>query len=132
GSRPLVARARCFRKMLGGGMRQAGVLAAAALYALEHHRERIALDHEHARLLAAELEKAGFGVRAERVETNIVVVDCPGDAEQVARHAAAQGVLVGTLDARRLRLVTHLDVDRAGVLRAARVLAEALRPSERQ
>lgn len=132
GSRPLVARARRFRKMLGGGMRQAGVLAAAALYALEHHRERIALDHEHARLLAAELEKAGFGVRAERVETNIVVVDCPGDAEQVARHAAAQGVLVGTLDARRLRLVTHLDVDRAGVLRAARVLAEALRPSERQ
>lgn len=132
GSRALVTRARRFRKMLGGGMRQAGVLAAAALYALEHHRDRIALDHEHARLLAVELEKAGYGVSPEQVETNIVVVECPGGAEPIVERAAAHGVLVGALDARRLRLVTHLDVDREDVLTAARVLAMALDPAERQ
>jgi threonine aldolase len=127
GSREAITRARRFRKMLGGGMRQAGVLAAAALYALEHHRERLAEDHEHARLIASELARGGYPIEPDGVETNVVIVRLPGGAERIAELAAKSEVLVGALDARTLRLVTHLDVDRAGVLEAARVLGEAWR-----
>jgi threonine aldolase len=101
-------------------MRQAGILAAAGLYALEHHIARLAEDHEHARLLAKRL-----GVDPTTVETNMVVLD-DVPAPMVAEAAKAQGVLVSQVSARRLRLVTHLDVDRAGIDRAADVLAELL------
>jgi threonine aldolase len=115
-----IAAGRLWRKRLGGGMRQAGVLAAAGLYALEHHVERLAEDHAHARLLAERL-----GQDPARVETNMVVVDgVPAPA--VAEAARAEGVLVGQAGPRRLRLVTHLDVDRAGVERAADVLGRVL------
>lgn len=128
GSREAIARARRFRKMLGGGMRQAGVLAAAALYALEHHRDRLRDDHEHARLLARELAREGFPVEPADVETNIVIVRLPGGgAERVVERAAAASVLLNALDERTLRLVTHLDVDREAVLTASRVLGTALR-----
>jgi threonine aldolase len=127
-TREAVKRARRFRKMLGGGMRQAGVLAAAALYALEHHRERLAQDHEHAALLARELERAGYALDPEAVQTNVVIVRLrEGSAERVAEYAAKSKVLVGALDASTLRLVTHLDVDRNGVVEAARVLGQALK-----
>ncbi|SEP16624.1 threonine aldolase family protein [Trujillonella endophytica] len=112
-----IAAGRLWRKRLGGGMRQAGVLAAAGLYALDHHVERLADDHEHARLLAERI-----GVDPARVETNIVVVEDVA-APMIAEAAKARGVLVSQVDARRLRLVTHLDVDRAGVERAADVVA---------
>jgi threonine aldolase len=116
-----IATGRLWRKRLGGGMRQAGVLAAAGLYALEHHVERLAEDHAHARLLAERL-----GQDPARVETNMVVVDgVPAPA--VAEAARAEGVLVGQAGPRKLRLVTHLDVDRAGVERAADVLSRLLR-----
>src|SRR3954453_15721289 len=115
-----IAVARLWRKRLGGGMRQAGVLAAAGLYALDHHLDRLAEDHEHARLLAKRL-----GVDPASVETNMVVLD-DVPAPMVAEAAKAQGVLVSQVSARRLRLVTHLDVDRAGIDRAADVLAELL------
>jgi threonine aldolase len=115
-----IATARLWRKRLGGGMRQAGVLAAAGLYALEHHVERLAEDHEHARLLAKRL-----GVDPATVHTNMVVLDDIA-APVVAEAAKAQGVLVSQVSARRIRLVTHLDVDRAGIDRAADVLAELL------
>jgi threonine aldolase len=101
-------------------MRQAGVLAAAGLYALEHHVERLAEDHEHARLLAKRL-----GADESAVETNMVVLDGV-PAPMVAETAKAQGVLVSQVSERRLRLVTHLDVDRAGIDRAADVLAALL------
>jgi threonine aldolase len=112
--------ARLWRKRLGGGMRQAGVLAAAGLHALDHHVERLAEDHEHARLLAKRL-----GADESAVETNMLVLD-DVPAPLVAEGAKAQGVLVSQVSPRRIRLVTHLDVDRAGIERAADVLAELL------
>jgi threonine aldolase len=120
GSAERVAAARIWRKRLGGGMRQVGVLAAAGRYALDHHLERLAEDHEHAQLLAKRL-----GVDPASVETNMVVLDDVA-APAVAEAAKARGVLVSQVSARRIRLVTHLDVDRAGVERAADVLAELL------
>jgi threonine aldolase len=111
-----IAQARLWRKRLGGGMRQAGVLAAAGLHALDHHYDRLADDHENARLLADRL-----GLDPSAVETNIVVVDGV-NAPKVAEAAKAQDVLVGQVGASKLRLVTHLDVDRAGVDRAVEVL----------
>jgi threonine aldolase len=115
-----IATARLWRKRLGGGMRQAGVLAAAGLHALEHHLERLAEDHEHARLLAGRL-----GVDPASVETNMVVLD-DVEAPLVAEAAKAEGVLVSQVSARKIRLVTHLDVDRAGIDRAAGVLGRLL------
>jgi threonine aldolase len=115
-----IAVARLWRKRLGGGMRQAGVLAAAGLYALDHHLARLAEDHEHAQLLAKRL-----GVDPAKVQTNIVVLDDVA-APMIAEAAKAQGVLVSQVSARRIRLVTHLGVDRAGIDRAADVLAALL------
>jgi threonine aldolase len=115
-----IAAGRLWRKRLGGGMRQAGVLAAAGLYALEHHLIRLAEDHEHAQLLAKRL-----GVDPSTVDTNIVVLDGVA-APLIAEGAKAQGVLVSQVSARRIRLVTNLDVDRAAIDRAADVLAGLL------
>jgi threonine aldolase len=115
-----IATARLWRKRLGGGMRQVGVLAAACQFALDHHLTRLAEDHEHARLLAKRL-----GVDSASVETNMVVLD-DINAPVVAEAAKAQGVLVSQVSPRRIRLVTHLDVDRADVDRAADVLAALL------
>jgi threonine aldolase len=120
GSAERIATARLWRKRLGGGMRQVGVLGAACLYALDHHLGRLAEDHEHAQLLAKRL-----GVDPSTVETNMVVLDGI-EASLVAEAAKARGVLVSQVSASRIRLVTHLDVDRAGIDRAADVLAELL------
>ena len=120
GSTEQVAEARVRRKRLGGGMRQVGVLAAAGIYALDHHVERMAEDHEHARLLAE-----ACGADPALTETNIVVVDVP-DAPAVSPAAREQGVLVGAVGPTRVRMLTHLDVARADVEQAAKVLAELL------
>src|SRR4051812_1440720 len=120
GSAERIAVGRLWRKRLGGGMRQVGVLAAAGLYALDHHVERLAEDQEHAQLLAKRL-----GVDPGTVETNMVVVD-DVPAPMVAEAAKAQGVLVGQVSDRRIRLVTHLDVDDAGIDRAAKVLTQVI------
>jgi threonine aldolase len=101
-------------------MRQVGVLAAACTHALDHHLGRLAEDHEHARLLGKRL-----GVDPASVETNMVVLDDVA-APLVAEAAKAQGVLVSQVGPRRIRLVTHLDVDRAAVERAGEVLAGLL------
>jgi threonine aldolase len=116
GSQAFIGRAHRIRKMAGGGMRQAGVLAAAALYALDHHIARLADDHALARRLAAGL--AGVpGLEVEAPQTNIVFVDLVGDARErsadLLAHLAEQGVQATGLY--RLRFVTHLDVDAAGV-----------------
>ena len=122
GSRAFIARAHRWRKMAGGGMRQAGVLAAAALYALEHHVGRLAEDHANARRLAAGL--AGMhGVTVEVPDSNIVFADVAGPrAAGLLEHLKERGVLATGLY--RLRFVTHLDVDAAGVDRAITAMRE--------
>jgi threonine aldolase len=122
-----IAAARVWRKRYGAGMRQVGVLAAAGSYALAHHLSGLAGDHARARRLAEAV--AGADERwcdPATVETNIVALDVPAGAPaapQLAAEASAAGVLVSVLGPRRMRLVTHLDVDDAGVDRACDVLA---------
>ena len=116
GSRELIQRARRIRKMAGGAMRQAGVIAAAASYALDHQVDRLAQDHALARRLAEGL--AGIeGLQVEPPQTNILFVDLTGPARErsaaLLEHLAQQGVAATGLY--RLRFVTHLDVDRAGI-----------------
>ena len=116
GSRALVQRAHRWRKMAGGGMRQAGVLAAAGIHALDHHVRRLADDHTLAQRFAAGI--AGIdGLQVEPPQTNVVFVDLEGAARARANefiaHVKARGVLVTGLY--KLRFVTHLDVDAAGV-----------------
>lgn len=127
GSQELISRALRFRKMLGGGMRQAGILAAGALYALDHHRERIAEDHVAAKLIADTLRTVA-GAQVEPVETNIVNVDTPEvPAERVVEAARDRGVLVGASGAHRVRIVTHLDLARDDIPWTAQALAAAVR-----
>lgn len=117
-SSEIIASARRFRKMLGGGMRQAGILAAGASYALEHHRARLATDHEHARLLAQALSTVP-SLEVAEPETNIVVGrQAEGRAAEFVAALAAKNILAGALDAYTLRLVTHLDVSHDDVLTA--------------
>jgi threonine aldolase len=117
GTADAIAEARIWRKRLGGGMRQTGILAAAGLHALDHHLERLADDHEHAKLLAE-----ACGLDPATVDTNIVVVPRPDAADFVAAAAEA-GVRVSAVGPRAVRLVTHLDVSRADAEKAASVLA---------
>jgi len=126
GSRDSIERARRLRKMLGGGMRQAGVLAAAGIYAIEHHLTRLAEDHANARALAEALVGAkNLAVDLSQVHTNIVMIDVlAGTALAVIAVAREEGVLLGSATARRIRAVTHLDVNRDAVMRAARVIAD--------
>ncbi len=128
GTREFRTRAHRLRKMLGGGMRQIGILAAAGIYALEHHVERLADDHRRARRLADELRRLpGISIDADAVQTNIVMADLHGaDAADLARRCAERGVLFHALSRRRLRLVTHLDVDDAAIHRALGVISEVL------
>ena len=120
GPTEVVTEARVWRKRMGGGMRQAGILAAAGLHALDHHVERLVDDHAHARLLAE-----AVGVDPTGVDTNIVVVERP-DAAAVVAAARVQGVLVATVGPTVVRLVTHLDVTRGDAERAAAVLSRLL------
>ena len=128
GSADRVARARVQRKRLGAGWRQAGLLAAAALHALDHHLERLAEDHAAARGLAAAVaEHAPAAVDVEALETNIVVLDTgalPG--ARVAAAAAERGVLVSALGPHLVRAVTHLDVKPDDCVQAGHVLGELL------
>ena len=124
GPRELIARALRVRKMLGGGLRQAGVLAAAALHALDHHVDRLADDHAHARRLAEGLHGLP-GVTVQTPQTNIVFVDLePARAHGVVERIRAAGVLCTGLY--RLRLVTHLDVSAEDIDTAVAVLRRCL------
>jgi threonine aldolase len=128
GDADVIEEARVWRRRLGGAMRQSGVLAAAGLYALEHHVDRLADDHANARHLADHLAEAVPGsVDADAVATNMVYVTTgERTASEITAIVREQGVLVGAMGPHLLRLVTHLDVDRAAVDRAAEVLAAAL------
>jgi threonine aldolase len=124
GSKEFIRGAHRWRKMLGGGMRQSGVLAAAALHALDHHIDRLADDHALAKRLAEGL--AGLpGMNVEAPQTNIVFADLQGSrAAGLMEHLKSRGILATGLY--RLRFVTHLDVDAAGVDRAVAAVREHL------
>ncbi|OLF52623.1 low-specificity L-threonine aldolase [Pseudomonas chlororaphis] len=111
GSAELIGNARRLRKMVGGGMRQAGILAAAGLYALDHHVTRLADDHANALLLAQGLREAGYEV--EPVQTNMVYVAIGGRAQALKDFAEGRGIRLSA--ASRLRMVTHMDVSGAQI-----------------
>lgn len=117
GSAAAIAESRVRRKRLGGGMRQVGILAAAGLHALDHHVERLAEDHAHARLLAE-----ACGVDPTGVDTNIVVVPRENAPAFVAA-AKEQGVLISAVGVNAVRIVTHLDISKADAEAAAAILA---------
>ena len=133
GSSELMARARIFRKALGGGMRQAGVLAAAGLIALEQGPARLHEDHANARLLAEALAKIeSVVIDLDAVETNIVVFRLKGvSATEVVARLKARNILASAFGQNAIRLVTHLDVDRAACVTAAKALAEEIAAAAR-
>jgi threonine aldolase len=129
GSEELMARARLFRKALGGGMRQAGVLAAAGLIALEKGPARLHEDHANARFLAEALSHIErVAIDLDAIETNIVIFRLTGgpSAADVVARLKARGILVSTVGPEAIRLVTHLDVDRAACVVAADALTEEI------
>ncbi|QRY82109.1 low-specificity L-threonine aldolase [Pseudomonas sp. PDNC002] len=119
GDAELIGRARRLRKMVGGGMRQAGGLAAAALYALDHQVERLAEDHANAEALGRGLAELGYSI--EPVQTNMVYVGIGEQAGALGEHLAERGIRVSP--AARLRLVTHLDVKSAAIPRIVEAFA---------
>jgi threonine aldolase len=124
GDDDFIAAARRWKFRLGGAMRQAGIIAAAGLYALDHHIERLRIDHDNARLLADRL-KAIPGVSVLEPQTNIVFFDVGGtaiDAPGLARELGKAGILIGPESRTSLRAVTHLDVDAAGIEAAAEAI----------
>lgn len=127
GSAAHIDRAWAVRKRLGGGMRQSGILAAAALHALDHHRDRLVEDHAHAQQLAVVIASVP-GASVVSPDTNILMVDLPShvSASVVVDRCAAAGVLISGWSASRVRLVTHLDVSAEDAGRAAKVVAEVL------
>jgi threonine aldolase len=128
GDAGFITDARKVRRMLGGGMRQVGVIAAAAAYALQHNVDRLAEDHANARRLAEGFADASPGcVDPATVETNIVVIELgDGDAVAVSGRMWEAGVRIYPTGAHRLRAVTHLDVDREGVERAIVAFRDAI------
>ena len=126
GSRELIDEAWRHKQMLGGALRQSGMLAAACLFALDHHVDGLAEDHEHARLLAQSLHKLpGVEIDPASVDTNIVIFGV-ADAPTVAGRLSAAGVQVTPLGPRRLRAVTHRDVDRREIYRSLSAFREVL------
>jgi threonine aldolase len=129
GSAELIAQARIFRKALGGGMRQAGILAAAGLIALEQGPKRLHEDHANARLLAEALSRIErVEIDLDKIETNIVIFRLTGglSATDVVARLKVRGVLASAIAPDAVRLVTHLDVDRAACVTAANVLTEEI------
>lgn len=127
GSEELMDRARLEKHRFGGAMRQAGVVAAAGLYALRHHVDRLALDHARARRLAEGLTARGVGVRVDRVETNFVMVEVGPDPAAATRRLQEHGVLLsGTLRPGVFRALTHLDIGDAAIDAAIERIPRAL------
>ena len=131
GTREFIERCRSIRKMLGGGMRQAGVLAAAGLIALEKGPKRLQIDHDNAKFLANELAAIpGITLDPKSVHTNIVIFDLKKSGWSSANFLQAlakRNVLTIPVDADKVRMVTHLDVDRAAVEKAAAAVREVVR-----
>jgi threonine aldolase len=130
GTAEAIERGRLYRKRLGGGMRQAGVLAAAGLIALEEMPHRLGEDHSNARLFAAELAKIpGIQLDPRRVQTNIVIFDITGTGlatNEISARLKDRGVLMNSANSRQMRAVTHYDVTRDDCATAAAALAEVV------
>ncbi len=131
GSHEFIAEARRYRKIFGGGMRQAGVLAAAGLFALENNRNRLKDDHAKAKFLAGELAKVkGFDIDVEGVHTNIIIIDAERtgkNADQLLAALKNRGVLLTPGNGMSgLRAVTHLDISMEEVARAAEIIREVI------
>ena len=130
GSRALIERAVRYRRMAGGAMRQAGILGAAGIHALDHHLDRLRDDHANARLIAERLaQSARVSLDLATVQTNIIVFALAAgapDAPTIVARARAHGVLVFAFTPRTIRAVTHLDVSREQCVRAASILADLI------
>jgi threonine aldolase len=122
GDQEFINKAHRYRKVYGGGMRQVGILAAGALYALEHHMDRLAVDHQHAKKLAEALHAIpGMDIDPETVQTNIVIVDMNHpkfSAPELQDALKSEGVLILAIGPNKLRAVTHLDVTMEGIDKA--------------
>ncbi len=125
GPKDFIMRARRMRKLVGGGMRQAGILAAAGIYALDHHVERLAEDHSNAIRLADQLSQIGdVSVNMDRVETNMVFMSVPDNAgDPLRKHLASRGILLGGGE-NIIRLVTHLDISVSEIDQLAAEIAD--------
>jgi threonine aldolase len=130
GTREFIAEARHFRKIFGGGMRQAGILAAAGIYALDHNMKRLGEDHEKASYLAREMAQIkGFSIDLESVQTNIVIIDVSGTGkmpDEILTALRSHGILLTAGNYMGIRAVTHLDVTMEDVKNAARIIRETL------
>ena len=130
GSKAFIDRVHRFRKMFGGGMRQVGMIAAAGIYALDHHLERLKDDHQNAKRLAVGLkELKGITINPEHAETNIVIFDVANTgmtAPQVTEAMKKEGVLIHAFGKTQIRLVTHLDVSRDDIEAALKAFEKAL------
>ncbi len=128
GSKEFIAQAWPWKQRLGGSMRQSGILAAAGIYALDHHVDRLAIDHANARLLATRLAHIpGVQIDPLTVETNILIIDVTEaslSAPEISERLLEKGVRMGAMGPDGMRAVTHLDVDEAGVIRAAEAFAD--------
>jgi threonine aldolase len=128
GSRAFIEKGRVYRKMFGGGMRQAGVIAAAALVALEKAPSRLHIDHENARRLAEGIAQIrGLGIDAAKVRSNIVIFDCSGigkTAVELCEELYRRGIWAQDTATYSVRMVTHIDVDRTGIERALAALKD--------
>jgi threonine aldolase len=134
GTQEFVTQARRIRKLLGGGMRQAGIAAAAALYSLDHHVERLAEDHRNAQVLAQAIaDTPGLRLDPPHVETNLIWFEVDPEfatAKEVAGILKQRGILISAAGPYRLRACTHLDISAAQAERAANTLRQALAPSQ--
>jgi len=131
GSKSFIYQVHRFRKVFGGGMRQVGIIAAAGIYALAHHRDRLQEDHENAKALALGLkELKGVSIHSDHVQTNIIMFDVGGTgmtAFQVAENMRREGILVHPVGKTQIRMVTHLDVNREDVEKALGAFRKILR-----
>ena len=131
GSKSFIDRVHRFRKMFGGGMRQAGIIAAAGIYALDHHIERLKDDHQNARRLAVGLKEfKGVSIDPKHVETNIVIFDVSNTGmtgAQVSEAMKKEGVLIHAFSRTQIRLVTHLDITSEDIETALKAFEKILR-----
>lgn len=130
GSKDFIYRGRRARKLFGGALRQAGVVAASAIYALENNVERMQVDHDNAQLFAAEVQKVP-GIRLDEagVHTNLVFFEVDpklGNASQLSSALKERGILINAASGTRLRAVTHLDVNRDDILKATKTIADCV------
>jgi threonine aldolase len=131
GSKSFIDRVHRFRKMFGGGMRQAGIIAAAGIYALDHHLERLKEDHQNARRLAVGIKEfKGVSIDPKHVETNIVIFDVSNTGmtgAQVGEAMKKEGVLIHPFSKTQIRLVTHLDITSEDIETALKAFEKILR-----